>query len=400
MKKIIIFSIVIAALAFPVIAEDNAPEIPVFIPTRYNAMGGYHVTDTTDYFTIFANPAGIHETEAERLSGMFDVKVSNPEVALEVAKLGVSALSGDDMDIALEDFQANILASLEDGVNAGSEMIGPLALGSISNFEYGAFGWGLLSKVDFSVFLPTMSQLDANFGWDNMLQFTYAAPILNSDVHYLSAGVSAKGLFMLDAGLDNVAPLELLAGDADIANLVPLYTHYGFGFDVGLYYKFIDMVSAGIVWRDFLNFIWTDKYDMNAIADAVSYGEFPEKASDSFGNSASTLDIGVGIDVPVFALQAIITNLDVRLDYKDLISVMNPSTISRNPWLNLSVGTEITLIDFVSVRAGISDMYLNAGVGLRFGKTAIEFAMYGKELGLEPGSLPQLNAALSINKYY
>ncbi len=397
MKKIIILAILVLLIA-PVFAQNYVPEVPVFMPTRYTAIGGYHVTDTTEYFTMFANPAGIHATEAEAVKSAFDVRISNPEVGSELGKLIYSAVTGDDMENATQTLTENLTGLLgENGLNVGFEIMGPLMVGSISNFEHGAFGWGLFSKTRYFAIIPTITQMDALAGFDNMLQFTYAAPIINNDVHYLSTGLSAKGLFMIEAGLSDVDPVGLLTNTTDIANVLPIYGHYGLSFDAGLYYSFLDFVNAGLVWRDLFNIIWTKEFNINTISDNFSTMDLPSSTS---GSDSSSLDIGIGVDVPVLFLEAIITNFDVMLDYKDLVSLFNAKTVGRNPVLNLSFGTEITLIDFVSLRVGMSEAYLNAGVGLRLGKTNLEFSMYGRELGLEPGSLPQLNASFAISRYY
>ena len=41
-------------------------------------------------------------------------------------------------------------------------------------------------------------------------------------------------------------------------------------------------------------------------------------------------------------------------------------------------------------------MYPSAGVGARLGAFNIDAAIFGRELGLEPGTRPQLNLAISL----
>jgi hypothetical protein len=49
----------------------------------------------------------------------------------------------------------------------------------------------------------------------------------------------------------------------------------------------------------------------------------------------------------------------------------------------------------ICLRAGIRDLYLSAGVGLDLTYLRVDLAMYGKEIGLDPGDRPLLNIALS-----
>ena len=72
----------------------------------------------------------------------------------------------------------------------------------------------------------------------------------------------------------------------------------------------------------------------------------------------------------------------------------------RNPILNVAVGAEIEFLDVVSLRAGIRDAYLSAGLGLDLSICKIDLAMYGTEGGLEPGDRAILNIALSLAAEY
>ena len=70
--------------------------------------------------------------------------------------------------------------------------------------------------------------------------------------------------------------------------------------------------------------------------------------------------------------------------------------IYRNPILNVAIGTEIILLDVVSLRIGIHETYLATGIGLDASICTIDLAMYGSELGIEPGEQPVFNIALSL----
>ncbi len=394
MKKVVIF-ILAFLIGATVFAQTYTPRIPVFIPTRYNSMGGYHVTDTTDYFTIFANPAAITHLGGKATWFTMDTTISNPEFVGSVVGIAYDALMNPSiLESTTETIANNVLGLIgENGVYVGSEHIGPLAMGSIHDFHFGTFGWGLFSKTRFFSIIPTVTHMDALAGFDNMLQLTYSAPIIDNDLHHLSVALSAKGIFMFETGLSGVEPMTLLTDLESVYDILPLYSHYGVSVDVGAYYKLFDIFSAGVVWRDAYNKLWTQSYSLVKLLEDTSSLEF---SPHSTGSNDSRIDVGVGIDVPLGFAEAVITNFVVMADYKDIMHIFDGHEASRNPVLNFSAGTEITLFDVLSLRAGIQDMYLNAGFGLRFGNTNIDFALFGRELGLEPGSLPQLNASLAL----
>ena len=89
-------------------------------------------------------------------------------------------------------------------------------------------------------------------------------------------------------------------------------------------------------------------------------------------------------------------------DYNNIWPLITKQKTYRNPILELSFGTEVLLFNKVlALRAGIRDMYPAAGIGLNLGKKfKTDFSVFGKELGLEPGSNPQLNAGFSMSIKY
>ncbi len=378
-----------------VFSQEYVPNIPVFNISRYNAIGGYHVTDTTDFFTFFANPAGIPVTDGKATWFNMDTRMSNPELGYKLATIMIDALNSESTDSQLEiDLEEDLLAVLGvNGINAGFEHIGPLALGSLHDLSYGRLGWGIFSKIRFFTLIPTISHMDGLAAFDNLAQLSYGAPIIDIEDHYFSAGLSVKGFFMLEGGVAGVEPVSLVTDTENLANILPIYTHSGFSIDMGLYYKFIDIFSAGIVWRDPINFIWSQKYGLDNIEDF-------EPVSSSRGSDENSLDVGLGVDIPVGRAEEVITNFIFMVDYKNLVMLLDGNPASRNPVLNLSLGTELTLFDVLSLRAGLNEMYLNAGFGVRVKNVTFDFAAFGKELGLEPGSLPQMNVSLAFSVNY
>jgi hypothetical protein len=85
-------------------------------------------------------------------------------------------------------------------------------------------------------------------------------------------------------------------------------------------------------------------------------------------------------------------------DYRDFLDLFKP--IYRNPILNATLGTEVIFLDVISLRAGINETYLATGLGLDLTLFQIDLALYGKELGIDPGKRPLLNMDLSLSFQY
>ena len=110
----------------------------------------------------------------------------------------------------------------------------------------------------------------------------------------------------------------------------------------------------------------------------------------------SSLAVGVGIKIPTGFTFGVISSWTAYVDHENVFEFFKEDNL-RNPLLGLNVGTEIELFKTILLRVGMNDSYLSAGCGLKLGVFRIDAALFGSELGLEPGSKPNLNAALSIS---
>ena len=93
-----------------------------------------------------------------------------------------------------------------------------------------------------------------------------------------------------------------------------------------------------------------------------------------------------------------IDSFTLALDYDDILDLA--SVLPRNPILNVGLGLEARLLDIVSLRAGVSDALLNAGVGLDLSALRVDLAVFGTELGLDPGDRPTYNLLASLEFSY
>ena len=106
--------------------------------------------------------------------------------------------------------------------------------------------------------------------------------------------------------------------------------------------------------------------------------------------------MGIGIKIPTSFTFGIISSWTAYVDHENILVFFDENNL-RNPILGFNAGTELELFKTIRLRLGINESYLSAGVGLKLGVFHVDAAIFGSELGLEPGAKPNLNAALSIS---
>jgi len=88
----------------------------------------------------------------------------------------------------------------------------------------------------------------------------------------------------------------------------------------------------------------------------------------------------------------------MAMDYTDILDLTSP--LPRNPILNVSLGVETRVLDIVTLRVGIDEALLSAGVGLDLGVFTLNIAAFGQELGLDPGDRPYYNLLVDFDFKY
>jgi hypothetical protein len=145
---------------------------------------------------------------------------------------------------------------------------------------------------------------------------------------------------------------------------------------MGVQYIWAEALTAAVAYRDFVSPAFSSRYS------SFDLSQKPESLPVTFVQPG--LDIGVAYKVPIpFG------KLNVMLDYRNFTDLIMPqSYVARNPILNLGLGAEYTLFNILSLRAGLTDMLPAVGIGLGVRGFALDFAVKGKEMGLDPGVRP------------
>ena len=390
MKKIIAILVILCVAGALFAADANVTFKGMSaLDNRSSGMGGGFVTDTSDYFTLMRNPAGLAFSGRHNLIGVTNINLGGPfEEALEIVQ-NPDMLSDQTAIIN----EAKGLLS-ENKLNIGFSLGGPIAIGG--TYKNG-FGWGLADQVKVNVSAPsTIVKANVELDGDFILGYGHAIDLgaLGKIAAGLSADIYAQVPYMnVNANLMNL----LTATDMTsyLTNLMQFKTSTGANFNLGLQWRFLDFLNVGAVINNMVSVVANSTLTVDPEnLDPAALLVFADSFQTTTG--AGTLDIGVGLDIPTKWTLGLISSWGAYADIKDVFGCMKNDPLERNPILNMSIGTEMTLLNFISVRGGISDTYLHAGVGLRLLGLHIDAAVYGKELGTEPGTAPQMNAAISI----
>jgi hypothetical protein len=376
MKKAAPIVFVLLACILPAFAEEMAPLM--LTSTRGYALGGPHVAYTDDIYALFVNPAALHKVNQGSFLEL-SFAIDNLADLIDVIK----AVSTEDYD-AVGDY-----AEKSGGkIPLGFKMRGPLSIGYAANgLGFGA--WDQVS-VDTEV-IGTNVILNAYA--DFILNFGMSFSILSLGSHEVDAGFVVKpfirGLFALDKDLmdlaaDGSGAVDQLMDDLNVPFLA------GAGFDLGFMYRWRRNLAVGITFDDIVT---------RGRVIATLVGSNP---ADSY-KVPFTLNMGVAYTLKVGELWPSVPHIlaptyaAFMFDWRDFTNVFFARDYTKkNPVLNLGFGIEAGFFNFFKVRMGLSEMLPSVGLGLEFKTIQFNIAVYGKELGNEPGQMPTWALDLSF----
>jgi hypothetical protein len=353
--------------AAPAFAADTI-EPPDFTTARQWSMGGRHVALADDSSVLLTNPAGL--ADAPRSLSLADLGLRMIGPVFEIADL----VAGGDLSTAS---LVNFLDENDYKVYAGLDLTGPLALG----YTGGGLGFGMFNKTRFIVNVASAVSIKVSAGEDVLLAGGYAHRF-DLGSHELDVGVTAKGFVLGETSGSRgiVETVDLVSSPGDVLG-DPFTLTTGVGIDVGLRWAW-KQLSAGLVCRDLFSPALATVYP----SAAECFGSSGESTYVSLDRS---LDFGVAWKPELGRLGEVMDHLVIAADYKDILDLW--SLTPRNPILNASIGMETQVLNIVTLRAGIEDALLAAGVGIDLSVFTMNLSVFGTELGLEPGDRPCYN---------
>ena len=369
------FIIILFSFSFSAFGQDSTIE-PFTLPSaRFFALGGNHTAMADDFYSLFLNPAafvGIDETFS---AAEITLATYGPVFELIDLFRNSDNLSSD-LDIS------GLIGP--GGFAVGLDLAGPLSLGWVGR----NLGIGLFNKIRTSAAVSG-TNLKPLVSVELLFVGGYSFRIVDKEDHFFDAGFLAKGFFR---GILNMES-SILQVESLLENPLGRVfgTNLGLGLDLGLRYTFRNNLTAALVCYDVYSPVFISSY--SSIAD------FWDDASSSLVESSYAtvkrrLDLGVKYRIQSAFLDRYITGFNIMLDYRDFLDLF--SLIPRNPILNIGLGVEITLLNALTFRAGITDALPALGFGLDLSFITLDFAMYGRELGFDPGLQPVYAMGVSL----
>jgi hypothetical protein len=360
MRKKIAFLVLFVCVLASAFAEDMAPL--TITSTRNAARGGPHVAYTDDVYALFVNPAALQkanqwsffELSPALIGPLFDI---------------VDIINSGDPGKALGEF-----ASAQKGrIPLGLELRGPLSFGYAAN----GLGFGVWDRIFVDAQVKGVD-IDATVTADLILNYGMSFRLLDLPGHTVDAGFVVKpfvrGMAHKEmSGLDLVDDSDLLLKDFTVPIIM------GLGFDLGFMYRFSEDFAVGLTVDDVFTGGSVVASAMGSVQDTV----YRVPTSLNLG-LAHTLRLNRFWSAAPSPLQSAYAAF--MFDWHNVTdSFYADDYTKRNASLNLGIGMEIGLFNFVKLRMGINEMLPAFGVGLEPGPFQFNFAMYGKELGKEPG---------------
>jgi len=345
---------------FPVQGQKNIIDPFIMPSARFAALGGSHVAMADDFYSIFLNPAAFVDVNETFSAAEITLVTYGPMLEiLDILRDNSGSSSIDLSDLVTPG-----------GFAVGFELAGPLSVGWVGR----GLGLGFFNRVRTSAGLSG-TMLRPVVSGDLLFVGGYAFRIAEKNSHLLDAGFLGKGFFR--GALNLEAPIIEVETMLDDPTKQPFDSYLGVGLDLGLRYTFRENLTAALVCYDVYSPVLVTHYD--------KLSDFGNKSGsdDSYATVKRRLDMGVKYQIRSSFIDRYISRFTVMADYRDFLDLF--SLIPRNPILNIGLGVEITLLNALTFRAGVTDALPAFGFGLDLRFMKFDFAIHGKELGLDPG---------------
>ena len=360
MKKItilIILFITLAGFSFGQTSDDPlfAPVLPEII-----GQGGAFTANAHGYGSLVTNPAGF-----SMKGGSFTLLSANIGpyfLPTEQAMTGVEAFMDgrpEDGITALSDIITT--NGVGANMNAGIGLVGKgLGIGLIVDGDiYGAGKTAFGSAFDGAVTATGIAGLSFKFGTDNL---------------GLSIGGDIRLMHRIK--MEDIAVVDLLADNPSFN----VYTGNAIGLDLGAIFQ-LRSLSFGLSVRDLggTQFMYLEQniddssFDPMAAGDITAY-KIPMQVTAGVSYHPDFGALKLFLD-PVFSF-----------DYQKVFYAEDENKTSF--WTGVHAGTEVKVLRFMKVRAGINQGYVTAGVGAKLLFLDVNASYFTREMGRFAGSRP------------
>ncbi|MCF7927594.1 MAG: hypothetical protein K9L68_00765 [Spirochaetales bacterium] len=347
---------------------------------RIAAIGGPQAALTDDFRTLSTNPAGLVGLEEKFILSRTGFHFAGP--IFDIANIALESSASGAQDLLTSPQVQDLLK----GNYTAFDLSGPIYFGYVND----GIGFSITQNTGFVLNSRTSTSVQAAFR--EYLQFTggyaYRFPLSDTGKHNLDLGIALKAFFQGESYKTQslLEVYKLFENPAGSVFGSPFDLTVGFGVDLGLVYSPITPLAFGFTARNLLAPISVSSY--TDLQEFIGNSGTPSQSSDYIPPNFS---FGVRWSPRVPAIETVIERMSFFLNYEDIIDFWTHSATSTNPVLHLGLGTELTMLEILSLRAGLYQGLFAAGFGIEFPVVEIDAAMYGRELSPEPGMRPVYN---------
>ena len=352
------------------------PAVPV--SPEVLAQGGSFTANAEGFQALFHNPAAF---ASERKS--LTILSASSWVYANPARLFQSLPLGGDAQGLAEFLEGEITS-------------GGFGMGSAAGIGYVGRGLGLGAVLNVDSYLWGPTALGATGRLTADLQFV-AGFSLKTLGDRLWLGADVRPLIRLAVPVDYDAMFgffdALQSGGDPLAALETATALYGFGFGIDLGALLaLGGLRIGLSVRDFLG--TSIAYRQSTFGDVLDAlrktGGFPSGGTAIAEDPVIPMELSLGLSYR-FDFAPRTFDPVVHLALSDLITVIRGE---RSPWTALHLGTEVRLLRFLALRAGLNQGYLTFGGGLRLPLLDLNAAFFTREMGRHLGDQPSSGMAL------
>lgn len=390
MRRYVLPGIICLFLALPVFGQSGtALDSPPFRPMspRIWGQGGGYTAIAEGYESLFTNPAGYALESGKKgrsitLMGLNSWFYARPDYVLPFTyQLSQGADLADSVDIITDQITAGGFGI---GTSAGMGYVGNgLGLGFITVLDSYLYGQSLLGAE---------GEIHATFAFIGGLAFSFQ---MGGSTLYLGGDV--RPMLRMYAPIENSAVLGMLTSLVQGGSILsalndePSYSGIGLAVDVGALLTYRGL-SFGLSMRDiggtsFKYHTGTYGEDFGGLLSA----RLPEGGPiDTLAVTPMDLSIGLAYN-PVMSKLGWLIDPSVYVEVQDITGAVREN---RSFWTMLHGGTEVKLLSFFNLRAGISQGYLTFGGGFKLLILDLNAALFTRELGLYSGDRPNTGIAI------
>ena len=357
-----------------------------YLSARTAAVGGPHAAVTDDLASLFSNPAGFRAAEPQISLAEISLRMSGP--IFDITGLVIQGMNQEMEDVLASETVQNLVANLY----AAADILGPVNFGYLGKGL--AFGFFNTTDVEFISRSPLTVTAVAGEQITLAGGYAFRMPLPEGSVSALDMGILLKGSLRgeIEFTQSLLELTTLFSGvSLDFVTDKPFDLTTGIGLDAGIRYSYQDVFAFGIVGKDLFSPTLTQTY---GTVDGFLDGSAVAVAS----NGLAPIDLTAGV---LFAprlgvLGRYVNDLRFSLDYVDILDFLTHPDSVRNPVLHVSFGAELRMLEILMIRGGFSQGLFAAGLGIDLTIFGINIAMFGTELGSEPGIRPAYNAIVGI----